>query len=216
MPVDIVQWRGEIDTFNNRKKIYFYKGSFSLLSALIYAFVWSLLQIFSMVRFTVHLICFAINSRLFFAITRIFRKVRLQLITLLYSVMIVNVILWYFFRLLELSGDIEFNSGPKPDSSQSFPICQWNLNSMSAPNYSKISLLTAYISMHDFDVICLSETYLTSTTDINDGNLKIRGYIMYRVDHPSDVKRGGVCIYYKTMLPLKVLSTNFLQECINF
>ena len=36
--------------------------------------------------------------------------------------MIVNVILWYFFRLLELSGDIEFNPGPKPDSSQSFSI----------------------------------------------------------------------------------------------
>ena len=36
---------------------------------------------------------------------------------------------------------------------------------------------------------------------------------MYRVDHPSDVKRGGVCIYYKTMLPLKVLS---VQECIKF
>ena len=87
---------------------------------------------------------------------------------------------------------------------------------MSAHNYSKISLLTAYISIHDYDVICLSETYLTSTTDISDGNLKISGYIMYRVDHPSDVKRGGVCIYYKTMLPLKVLSTNFLQECINF
>ena len=217
MPVDIVPWRGEIGTFNNRKKIYFYKGSFCFLSALIYAFVWSLLQIFSLVRFTVNLICFAINSRLFFfVITRIFRKVRLQLITLLYSVMIVNVILWYFFCLLGLSGDIEFNPGPKPDSSQSFSICHWNLNSMSAHNYSKISLLTAYISIHDFDIICLSETYLTSTTDINDGNLKIPGYIMYHVDHPSDVKRDGVCFCYKTMLPLKVLSTNFLQECINF
>ena len=49
-----------------------------------------------------------------------------------------------------------------------------------------------------------------------NGNLKIPGHIMYRVDHPFDVKRGGVCIYYKTMLPLKVLSTNFLHECINF
>ena len=87
---------------------------------------------------------------------------------------------------------------------------------MSAHNYSKIFLLTAYISIHDVDIICLFETYLTSTTDINDGNLKIAGYIMYHVDHPSDVKRGGVCICYKTMLPLKVLSTNFLQECINF
>ena len=112
-----------------------------------------------MVRFTVNLIRFAINSRLFlFPITKIFRKVQLQLITLLYSVMIANVMLWYFFRLLELSGDVEFIPGPKPDSSQSFSICQWNLISMSAHNYSNISLLTAYIFIHDFDIICLSET----------------------------------------------------------
>ena len=217
MPVDIVQWTAEIGTFKNHIKIYFYKGPFCLLSSLICAFVWSFFRIFSMVRFTVTLIRFAINSRLFlFPITRIFRKVRLQLITLLYSVMIVNVMLWYFFRLLELSGDVEFNPGRKPDSSQSFSICHWNLNSMLAHNYSKISLLTAYISIHGFDIICLPETYLTSTTGNNDENLKIPGYIIYRVDHPSDVKRGRVCIYYKTMLPLKVLSTNFLQECINF
>ena len=87
---------------------------------------------------------------------------------------------------------------------------------MSAQNYSKISLLTAYISIHDFDIICPSETYLTSTTDINNRNSKIPGYIMYRIGHPSDIKRGGVCIYYKTMVSLKVLSTNFLQGCINF
>ena len=87
---------------------------------------------------------------------------------------------------------------------------------MSAHNYSKISLLTAYIPILDFDIICLSETYLMSTTNINDENFKIPGHIMYRVNHPSDVKRGGVCNYYKTMLPLKVLSTSFLQECINF
>ena len=140
-----------------------------------------------------------------FAITRVFRKVRLQLITLLYSVVIVDVMLWYFFRLSEHRGDKKFNPGRKPDSNQSFSICHRNLNSMSAHNYSNISLLIAYRSMHDFD-ICLSETYLTSNTDINDGNLKIPGYIMYRVDHPSVVKRGGVCIYYKTILPLKVLT----------
>ena len=108
--------------------------------------------------------------------------------------MIVNVMLWYFFRLLELSGDIEFNPGPKPDSSQSFSICHWNLNSMSAHNYSKISLLAAYISIDHFDTICLSETYLTSTTDINDENLNIPGYIMYQVHHPSDVKTKLRCL----------------------
>ena len=54
------------------------------------------------------------------------KEVRLQLTTLLYLVMIISVMLWYFFRLLELSGDIEFNPGPNLDSSQSFPICHWN------------------------------------------------------------------------------------------
>ena len=81
--------------------------------------------------------------------------------------------LWYFFRLLELRGDVEFNPGPKSDSSQSFLICHWNLNSMSAHNYSKISLLTAYISIHDFDIICLSEIYQTSTKDINDDETRV-------------------------------------------
>ena len=52
-----------------------------------------------------------------------------------------------FFRLFGLSGDIVFNPRPKPDPSQSFSIYHWDLNSMSALNYSKISLLTAYISI---------------------------------------------------------------------
>ena len=92
MPVDIVQWRDEIGAFDNGKENILLQRTFFLLSAPIYAFVWLLFQIFSMVYFTVNLIRFAINARRFlFAIIRIFRKVRLQLITLLYSVMIVNV-----------------------------------------------------------------------------------------------------------------------------
>ena len=65
MPVDIVPWKGEIGTFNNRIKICFYKGPFCLPSALIYAFVWSFFRTFSLARFTVNLIRFTINSRLF-------------------------------------------------------------------------------------------------------------------------------------------------------
>ena len=86
--------------------------------------------------------------------------------------------LWYFCRLVELSGDIKFNPGPKIDSSQRFSICHQKLNSMSAHNYSKISLLTAYIPIHDFDIICLSETYLMSAADINDEDFKIPKYVM--------------------------------------
>ena len=31
-----------------------------------------------------------------------------------------------------------------------------------------------------------------------------------------NIKRGGVCIYYKISLPLKIKNIQYLQECINF
>ena len=80
----------------------------------------------------------------------------------------------------------------------------------------KISLLKAYITVHKFDIICLSETYLDSSTRHDDENLEIPGYDIARADHPTNTKRGGVCIYYKKCLPLRVLNIIFLNECINF
>ena len=64
--------------------------------------------------------------------------------------------------------------------------------------------------------ICLSETYLDSSTTSDDDNLAISGYNLIRSDHPSNNKRGGVCINYKKILPLRVLGIQYLQECINF
>ena len=65
---------------------------------------------------------------------------------------------------MKLCGDVEENTRPKPSSNQIFSICHWNLNSISAHNYVKLSLLRAYLSAHRFDAICLSETYVYSDT----------------------------------------------------
>ena len=100
--------------------------------------------------------------------------------------------------------------------SEIFTQMCWNLNGISAHNYSKLEYLYWPDICLYIILICLSETYLYSSTDINNGNLAILGYVLYRSDHPSDIKRGWVCIYYKTLLPLKVLWTNFLQVCISF
>ena len=83
---------------------------------------------------------------------------------------------WLDEIVLKLSGDIEENPGPKPGSNQSFSICHWNLNSISAHNYMKVSLLRAYISTHKFDVIFISETYFDSDASDDGDNLKIAGY----------------------------------------
>ena len=38
---------------------------------------------------------------------------------------------------------------------------------------------------------------------------------MLRAHHPSNNKRGSICIFYKT-LPLRVLNNSYLSECINY
>ena len=74
--------------------------------------------------------------------------------------------------------------------------------------------MNAYTSLHSFDVVCLSETYLDSSILSHDLNLEVQRYDLIRADHPSNVKRGGVCIYYKNHLPLKLTNINFLHECL--
>ena len=44
--------------------------------------------------------------------------------------------------------------------------------------------------------------FLNSSIQTNDGRISIDGYNLIRVDHPSDSKRGVVCIYYKEHIPL--------------
>ena len=82
-------------------------------------------------------------------------------------------------------------------------------------NFLNWSTLWAYINVHNFNVTCLSETYLDSF-NIHDDNLQIPGYNLYREDDPLNSKQGGVYIYYKIPLLLKVKNIHYLQECINF
>ena len=105
---------------------------------------------------------------------------------------------------------VQLNPGPKNNSDINF-FCQWNLNSIEAHNYAKVFLLKAYIAVYKFDIICISEIHLDSSIASDDGNLEILGYNLIRSDHPSS-KRGGVCIYYKSALSLRVFNIHYLQN----
>ena len=76
--------------------------------------------------------------------------------------------------------------------------------------FTKVSLLSAYSSVHKFDIICLSET------SSDDENLEIAEYNLVREDHPSSSKRGGVCVYYKSSFTFRVINVKYLQESISF
>ena len=122
-----------------------------------------------------------------------------------------------FLLLLIYAGDIELNPGPrKKNTSYNFSFCHWNLNSIAAHNFSKLSLLKAYNVELKFDMICLSETFLDCSIPSNYERLNMKGHKLIRADNPSDSKKGGVGIYYKEFLAAGSVKVKNLNECLIF
>ena len=42
----------------------------------------------------------------------------------------------------------------------------------------------------------------------------IQGYNLVRTDHLDNTKRGGVCIYYKESLPVRVINLPYFKEAL--
>ena len=104
------------------------------------------------------------------------------------------------------------NPGPLISS---LKFCHWNLNSILARNSIKLSLIEAYDSIHKFDLIALSETYLNNSISNEDIPLQGFSHNVFRSDHPSNAKRGGVCLYYKEKLSIKQRpDLQILSECV--
>ena len=82
--------------------------------------------------------------------------------------------------------------------------------------YTEVSLLPTYMSVHKFDIICLSETYLISRTSSDDDNLEVPRYKIIKEDHLSKSKCGTICVYYRNSPPFKVINLIYLQECISW
>ena len=72
-----------------------------------------------------------------------------------------------------------------------------------------------------FAVICCGSNAMVSSNAVktkklsDDNRIKIDGYSLIRSDHPSDSKKGGVCIYYKEHIPLILQDDiNTLDNCL--
>ena len=101
-----------------------------------------------------------------------------------------------------------------PERKTCLLICHRNISSISAYDYSQLFLLNSGSSLHKFDIICLSETNLDSNTSLDDDNLEISGYTLVCSNHASNTKRGGLCLYFKNNLPLRVINIGYLNECL--
>ena len=191
MPVNSVQYRVTVGIFNNQNPITnlrFELPSCSKLSNNLPNYA----QNFISLLFYIFLIAFLFSKGY---VSKISTKLYIS-IFLLFNILL-GVLVWLCSCLIILSGDVEVNPGPKNSVSECLSICDWNLNSILAHDYSKLFLLKAYISVHKFDIICLSETYLDSTVPLYVDKLVISGYNLICSGHPSKTKRGVVCLCYK-------------------
>ena len=62
--------------------------------------------------------------------------------------------------------DVEVNPGSYRKPNEALSICHWNSNNISIHTFT--NLLKAYVK---FDIICLSETYLDSSSPFDDNTL---------------------------------------------
>ena len=117
--------------------------------------------------------------------------------------------------MISLSNDVSENPGPpfttaSDGASPYFSFCNWNLNTLSKDDFSRVSLLDAHNSIHKYDSLC--ETSLSKDEYVPENILQ--GYHYHACNHPSGEKKGGVGIFYKDTLPLKIRSDLSFDECI--
>ena len=138
---------------------------------------------------------YQVSSRLAKSISASFRLCFLKIAD------IIVFLLFFIQNLLSCCGETEENPGPK----YSLTFCHWILNRLTAHDSTKLSLVQAYITQHNYDIICLTETFLNFYVLSDDNVITIDGYNLIRSDHPSDSKKDGVCICYKEHIPIILL-----------
>ena len=77
----------------------------------------------------------------------------------------------------------------------------WNLTSSAKDDFRRVHMLEANNTIFDYDIISLCETGLTNETSTSMPELE--GYTFVSSNHPDNVPRGGVGIFYKNSLPLR-------------
>ena len=122
-----------------------------------------------------------------------------------------NVPRWLPFILILLANDIELNPGP-PLQNQFLSFMNWNLNSLVKENFERVGLIEAHNAIFDYDLISICETNLNDSIEIPDPLLKDYNFI--HANHPGNVSRGGVGLFYKDTLPVIHRNDLSFNECI--
>ena len=74
--------------------------------------------------------------------------------------------------------------------------------------HEKLSVIKSCNTVQKYDITCISKTFLDSSA--NENSLLIPSYHLLRADHPNNLKKGGLCLYFKENLSLRQIGSNSL------
>ena len=125
--------------------------------------------------------------------------------------------IWYYSLLITLSLDIHPNPGPNESSKRSykdgfFSFCNWNLNTLSKNDFYRITLLEAHNQIFNYDIISLCETSLNDSFNADD--IILPGYKFFPLNNPNGSQNGGVGIFFRENLPLRIRTDLCFDECL--
>lgn len=92
-------------------------------------------------------------------------------------------------------------------------ICHVNVQSICARQMSKFSEFKMCFENSKIDIICVTESWLTS--DINDNLIDVDGYNLIRLDRTYS-RGGGICVYLKNDINYKLVSQSELLPGIDY
>ena len=126
--------------------------------------------------------------------------------------------LWYCQLLISLNNDISKNPGPScpiqspGEATPYLSFCNWNLNTLGKDCFSRINLLIANNANYKYDI----SPYAKQVWELMKMYQKIccQTIFITPCNHPSGEKKGGVGIFYKDTLPIKIRSDLSFDECI--
>ena len=169
-------------------------------------------RVFNLCRLMILLFTISLPHYLFLiAVSPVAHLLSLIIMFIVCSFIARNVPTWVSLLLILLSNDIELYPGPQYHENF-FSFMNWNLNSFAKNNFERVQLIEAHNSVFNYDLISLCETSLNESIEVP--NPLLNDYTFIAANHPDNVTHGGVGLFCKNSLPLKLRNDLAFRESI--
>ena len=118
---------------------------------------------------------------------------------------------WVQTLLIILSDDVHQNPGP-PFHNRFFSFMSWNVNSIPKDDFQWVRLIEAHNSIFNYDLISICETSINDSIKLPD--ILLNEYTFVPSKNPINSRHGGVGLFFKNSLPIKIRDDLSFEESI--